>query len=174
MIYCGCFMDMIIWLWYLYKNNKKIFIIVFTLFFIWQSYLYLNYLYKNNKTLISQSELNDIKKINNIITWDYMMMVTHKNYSPWIHGYTMKETIAPWLFDWNIWWLNKWNKWWFSKWNYKCQVLKEYIEKYNKNVYIWLGERQPKSNYSWNCFEVILNKWKYKLLKVNKTYYENK
>jgi len=162
------------WLWYLYKNNKKIFILVFGLFFVWQSYLYLTYLSKNNKPLISQNELNDIKKINNMATWDYMMMVTYKNYSPWIHGYTMKETIAPWLFDWNIWNLKQWKNWWFSNGKYKCQVFKEYIEKYHKNVYIWLGERQPKSNYSWKCFEVILDKKKYKLLKVNKKYYENK
>jgi len=158
----------------IYSSNKKIFYILFLVFFWIQSVMYISYLNKNGHALIDTDEFNTIKKINNIVESGSIMMVTHKNYSPWIHWYTLKSTIAPWLFDWNLWWLDNWKQWWFSHWDFKCSILKEYIDKYHKNIYIWLWKRQPKSNYSWDCFEMVLNWNDYKLLKVNKDYYENK
>jgi hypothetical protein len=79
----------------LYKNNKKIFLIIFPIFFISQSIFYYNYLNSHNKTLINQKEFENIKKINKIIPKNSIIMVTHSNYSPWIAGYTYKTTIAP-------------------------------------------------------------------------------
>jgi hypothetical protein len=94
-------------------------------------------------------------------------MVTHKNYSPWIAGYTYKPTIAPWLFKENIWWLETWKKWWTSDWKKKCELIQDY-KKLWKPLYIWIGERQPTSNLNnWDCFEKIIS-WKWHaLLKIN-------
>ncbi len=147
-------------LWELYKDKKRLFLIIFISFFIIQSSYYLNYINKNNTPLISKVEFEKINKINTIIPSNSTIMVTSKNYSPWIAWYTYKPTIAPWLFELNPWTLNKWKIWWLSDWKIKCKMLNQ-IKKDYDNLYLWIWERQYKENLNWwQCFKKIIN-WKH-------------
>lgn len=153
--------------WILYKKNKKIFIILFTIFFILQSSYYYNYVKNNNHPLIGQEEFENIKKINTIVPKNSILMITHKNYSPWIAGYTYKPTIAPWLFKENKWSIKTWKIWWNSDGKKKCELLNDY-KNLKKTIYLWIWQRQPKSNLeNWKCFEEILVWNGYALLKIN-------
>ena len=157
------------WFWLLYKKNKRIFIILFTLFFITQSIFYYNYLNSHNTPLIDKEEFENIKKIHTIVSKDSMLMVTHKHYSPWIAWYTSKPTIAPGLFGYSIWDLTRWKAWWKWDWKQKCLMIKDYTNKYpNKDIYIWVWKIQPRENFqSWECFEETSIQWKwYQLLKL--------
>lgn len=151
---------------HIYKEKKLYWGIIIFLAFFMQSIYYINYVNDNKKALISEKEFEKINKIPTLIEKDAVIMVTHKNYSPWLIWYTRKKIIAPWLFDWDKWSLEKRIKWWNSDWKIKCEMIKEYKKDY-KNLYIWIWERQPQENLkNWKCFEEIFNWWKYIFLKI--------
>ena len=155
-----------IFLWYLFDNYKKIFIVVASLFFVLQSYGYLDYVKNNSNALIDQIEFDKIKEISTLIEEDAMIMVTHKNYSPWLIWYARRDVIAPWLFDWNKWSLEDWKKWWGSDWSVKCEMLKDYSE--YENLYLWIWKRQPRENLdNQNCMTTISNWDNFIFLKIN-------
>jgi len=154
--------------WVLYNKNKKYFSIIFITFFIFQSLFYFYYVKSHNRPLVSNIEFENIKKINKIVPENSMIMVTHKNYSPWIAWYTYKPTIAPWLFKKNLWDLETWKIWWSSDWEKKCEMINDY-KIYNKPLYLWVWERQPRENLeNWDCFEETQIKWNwFNLFKIN-------
>lgn len=142
-------------LYFWYEKNKKVFVVFTSLFFLAQGSMYFHYVKNNAHPLISQKEFDKIQEISTLVEDDAVIMVTHKNYSPWLIGYTRKKVIAPGLFDWNTWSLETWIEWWSkSDWAKKCEMLKSYSE--YKNLYLWIWERQPRENLTnGNCFKTI-------------------
>lgn len=139
------------------KKRKKIFIILFPLFFIFQSFYYLNYVNSHNSPLIEKIEFENILKINSIIPENSAIMVTHSNYSPWIAGYTYKDTISPWLFEFNKWNLDIWKIWWLWDWKVKCVMVNKLKNKIERPLYIWIWKKQPKENLeNADCFEKVI------------------
>lgn len=154
-------------LYFWYERNKKVFIILTSIFFIFQSLFYFNYIKNNSNALISQKEFDKIKDFSKLVEDDAVIMVTHKNYSPWLIGYTRKKVIAPWLFDWNKWNMEKWIVWWSkSDGKEKCAMLKDYTE--YKNLYLFLWEMQPRENLrDGSCFQEIYKENNLIFLKIN-------
>lgn len=169
-IFFDIFIILMAWyaFWELYQKYWKKWLYLFMLFFITQGIYYLNYLQHHNKPLIPQIELEKIKKIYKTIDKNAMIMVTHKNYSPWLFGYTSKPIIAPGLFEWNKWGLDSWKKWWYGDGKVKCKMIQDYEKIYHRPLYLWIWKYQPKSNLSWaDCFTPVFV-WKhYIFLKVN-------
>lgn len=154
-------------LYFWYEKNKKVFVVLTSIFFVSQSLFYFNYVKENSNTLISQKEFDKIQEISKLIEDDAVIMVTHKNYSPWLIWYTRKKIIAPGLFDWNKWSLENWIEWWSkSDWAKKCEMLKDYSE--YKHLYLWIWERQPKENLkNANCLEEVFLDENFKFYKIN-------
>lgn len=148
-----------IWLAYISKYYKKIFFIFFTSFFILQSSFYLWYVYHNGKALIPQEELEFIQQIPTIVPQNSIIMVTNSNYSPWLAWYAFHDTIAPWLFEWDIWDKSKWKTFWISNGNTKCNMLQESYATLNRPLYVWTGKNQHNDNFkNGSCFEIIEKK----------------
>lgn len=155
-----------IFLGYLFNHYKKTFFVTFSLFFILQSYSYFNYVDNNSNPLIDKQEFDIIQKISILIEDDAKIIVTHKNYSPWLIGYAKRDIIAPWLFDWNKWELNVWKRWWLSDWKTKCDMLKDYKE--YQNLYLWIWKRQnPENLENANCFKKVFSWENFIFLKIN-------
>lgn len=154
------------WFWELYKRNKK-FLLIFILFFVVQSYNYINYVAKNDDTYIWQKEFEKIKELDSILPENSMLFTSHRTYTPWLYGYTNKQIIAPWMLEYDIWTIEDWEKWWDNDWKIKCEMIKDYSV-YNKDIYYWLWEEQFTENLdNWECFEVIYEKWENKIFKIN-------
>jgi len=114
----------------------------------------------HKKPLISNEELAEIKSLSFIAKEDEYVMATDSYYSPWLYGYSGRKTIAPGLFEHNKWNREKWNIFWFTDNNeIRCILLDEY----QKPIYIFVGDKQKKLDFSNNPrFEKISKRiWKY-------------
>ena len=153
--------------WKIYKQNHKYFLHILLIFFISQSIYYYSYVNLHNQPLIDKTEFENILKIDKIIPEDSILMVTHKNYSPWIAWYVYKPTIAPWLFMENKWNLEEWKLWWDWDWEVKCNMIQDYKD-LKKPLYLWIWKRQfPENLDNQTCFEAVISWVWYALLKVN-------
>ena len=91
-----------------------------------------------SKPLINSNELNTIKMLRNTET-NAFVMSTSSFYSPWILGYSQRNTIAPGLFDYDnhskVEWLNFWGT------NNETEM-KEFMSVYPKPLYLYVGPKQ--------------------------------
>ncbi len=167
-IFFDLFMILLVWVFFgfLFENYKKIFIFTTTLFFSLQGYTYYQYISNNSHALISQIEFDKIQEIPTLVEEDAVIMVTHKNYSPWLQGYTRKPIIAPWLFNENRWNNENWNTWWKSSGPEKCEMIQQTYADI-ENLYVWIGKRQPTENIqNAFCFQVIFSDPEFIFLKL--------
>jgi len=93
----------------------------------------------NAKPLINEDELQTIQYLQNTEADSYVMS-TSSIYSPWLIGYAYRRTIAPGLFDENKHNEADWNKFWTTN---DIEDIKQFLNVYNKPLYIFVGEQQP-------------------------------
>jgi hypothetical protein len=66
-------------------------------------------------------------------------MSTISYYSPWVLGYSERNTISPGLFDYDDQNVSEWNVFWNSK---NITEVKEFVNAYQKPIYVFIGQRQ--------------------------------
>ena len=101
----------------------------------------------NSKPLISESEFEKINKFNNYVTQESTVIATDSYYGPWLKGYLNAKVISPGLFDDKI---NRteWDRFWLG------DSRQELLNRYEKPVYVHVGERQPQYTFD-QCFENV-------------------
>jgi hypothetical protein len=93
----------------------------------------------NTKPLITNKELETIQYLQNTEE-DAYVMATASLYSPYILGYSERKTIAPGLFEYNQHNKAEWIDFWTTK---DLEEIKQFLNKYNKPLYIYVGPKQP-------------------------------
>ena len=145
-------------IWFNDKNKiKYLFIILLFL----TSLIAINNESFMTKPLISKAGFELIKSIDYSVEKDARIMSISKEYSPWIKGYSERKTIAPGLFDENVWDESKWKIFWSIN---KVNQTKELMSVYKKDstqIYIFSGVKI----FNNPCFEVFLEKEENKLYK---------
>jgi len=129
------------------QNNKRLGLILIGLLIISGVFISL----KQDKTpLISEEELEIISTLEN----NSYVLVTDSRYSPWVLGYSKSKTIAPGLFDYNIWDYEEWTKFW----NAKPEESVEMLKVFEKPLYIFIGrnQRQNLNTFNSTCFNKVL------------------
>ena len=132
------------------KDDRKIGILSILIIFFFLSYNVFGEAL-TVKPLISEQELNEIKELQKTED-EAFVMVTHKNYSPWILGYSERKTIAPGLFEYNKWNLQQWQDFWQSD----SEKAKEMLKDYERPLYIHAGNIRTGMNmtkFEDSCFE---------------------
>ena len=105
----------------------------------------------NAKPLISDEELQAIEYLQNTENNSYAMS-TSSLYSPFILGYSGRKTIAPGLFDYNQHDEQEWNIFWTTK---DIKEIKDFLNEYNKPLYIFIGKQQRDNLNQFNeCFTI--------------------
>jgi len=92
----------------------------------------------NAKPLLNENELNAIKNLTATEPNAYVMS-TISYYSPWVLGYSERNTISPGLFDYDDQNVSEWNVFWNSK---NITEVKEFVNAYQKPIYVFIGQRQ--------------------------------
>lgn len=160
--------SLVYFLRYIYDNNAKYYYWLLTTIIVLQMAIYSYYSHVMSFPLISKQELDILKIISIIVPDDAYIMTTSKRYSAFVAWYANKKTIAPWLFDNNIWSQEQRDSWHRLDPNQKCDKLKDYEALTNKKLYIWLWENQPYENIlSWYCVQTVFNWSKYVFIKIN-------
>ena len=104
----------------------------------------------NTKPMINDGELEAIKHLQNTEE-DAYVIATASLYSPYILGYSERRTIAPGLFEYNKHNEEEWVKFWSTK---DLEEIKQFLNEYNKPLYIHIGAKQPDNINQFNqCFE---------------------
>lgn len=116
------------------------------------------------KPLISGKELDIIKQFNHVES-DAYIMSTSSYYSPWILGYSGRRTIAPGLFDYNMWGVDDWNTFWATGEKDKAINMLNF---YEKPLYIYLGKesRINETKFNNECFDKIFQEYRVRIYKV--------
>lgn len=138
------------------KPNFKPLVSVVIIYFVINGWWAVSYA-KDLKPLIKSSEFDFIQTIPDITEENAIVVSTHKNYSPWLIGYSSRDILAPGLFDLDIWEKEMWVEFWNGDGVVKSEMLKDYSY-LNSPLYIYEGIRQP--HYSFensDCFEYIKN-----------------
>jgi hypothetical protein len=118
----------------------------------------------NIQPLISDEELETIGYLQNTEKNAYVMS-TSSIYSPYILGYSNRETIAPGLFQYNQHNEQEWQIFWTTQ---DINQIKEFLDKYDKPLYIFIGEKQPNNLEQFgSCFEMYYEKEENKIYKYN-------
>jgi hypothetical protein len=154
------------WLWELYQNKKKVYYIIFILFFCIQSYNYINYLYLYGKPYLSKNEFETIYKLDTILEPGSILITSDKHYSPWLFWYTDLHIIGPALAENSLWDKSQWDKWWDNNWKVKCEMIKDY-ERHHKTIYLWIWKDQDDEDLTgWDCLYEFYEKDNIKILRV--------
>ena len=132
----------------LIKSKKLFGLVIFSAFVLISIFMILSHS-TNSSALISEQEFNEIKSFNELLPENATVLVTDKYYSPWLKGYVYRDIYAPGLFE-DIGmnyddWLNFWTG----------VKRKEYLNDFNKPVYIHVGERQNQYSFEEDCFKQI-------------------
>ena len=142
------------------KDDKKIGILAVLLIFGFLSYNVFGEAL-TAKPLISEDELSEIKTLQTAEE-NALVMATHKQYSPWVLGYSDRRTIAPGIFEENKWNLAKWNEFWASD----TERAKIMLKDYERPLYIHVGNIRTGMNmtkFEDDCFEPIIENKIYKV-----------
>ena len=116
---------------------------------------YISFVPRNMETLIIPEEFTVIKSFAQTLDPSAIIMITSKNYTPWIAGYAEREYISPGYSALNTRDENTWNQWWEVDGQGKCSLLKDY-QSLNRPLYLWIGQDQYGENLSWgNCLSLV-------------------
>ncbi len=99
---------------------------------------------------ITQEQLELITELNDTSINSSVMVLTSE-YSPFVLAYSNRKTIAPGLFDDDLWSEREWNEFWSNTDKFKTMKLVSY---YNKPIYLFAGNK-PFNN---TCFEIYEQK----------------
>lgn len=130
-------------------KSKKIFGYILLSVFVLISILLILSHASNSNALISQQEFNEIKSFNEILPENATILVTDKYYSPWLKGYVYRTVYAPGLFE----DINMNRDDWLNFWTGVKR--EEYLNDFNKPLYIHVGERQKQYSFEEDCFKQI-------------------
>ncbi len=112
----------------------------------------------NSKPLIDKEGLSLIQDLALKTEPDAKILAMSSEYSPWVLAYSNRATLAPGLFDENIWSEDEWREFWD---NGDINRTKELVGKYNGNIYLFAGTKRFKNE----CFEVFLERGENKVYK---------
>ena len=112
----------------------------------------------NAKPSINDEDLLLLKKIPEKVELDASIISISSQYSPFVLAYSERKTIAPGLFDENIWTEEQWDEFWESS---DENETKELLSSYNKPLYLFSGMKE----FNNPCFEEFLVVNKSNLLK---------
>jgi hypothetical protein len=116
----------------------------------------------NTQPLISDKELETIQYLQNTEENAYVMS-TLSLYSPYILGYSNRNTIAPGLFQYNQHKEQEWQEFWTTN---DINQIKQFLDKYDKPLYIFIGEKQLNNLKQFDsCFEIYYEKEKNEIYK---------
>ncbi len=118
---------------------------------------------KNYTPFIPKNELEKIQALCLTTEENAVIMPTHTYYSPWVRGFSCRETYAPGLFEHNRWNLEAWEKFWIGGRDVRYKLMKETFAS-ERPVYIFIGERQIQYDFNkTNGFEKLDNYlWKWR------------
>lgn len=135
---------------------KSIWIMFTVLFCLVSTIHYLWYVAKRNIPLISQEEYNAIKNLDIQIEKNAIVMVTHRNYNPWIMWRANRDYINPGMSDTDKRTQENWNHRWLNDGKIKCEMLKQTYEILQRPLYLRLWELQFIENLDWwDCFKLV-------------------
>lgn len=138
----------------LIKNKKILGIIILIALLFSAGFVTLNKTRTTN-SLINENEFQTIQYIQNTEE-NALIMSTSSIYSPWILGYSNRKTIAPGLFDYDEHNQEEWIIFWSTQ---EINQTKEFMNIYEKPIYIFLGEKQKDNLERFpECFETYYKK----------------
>jgi hypothetical protein len=129
------------------QHKKKFGVVILILMLFSAGFVALNEA-RDAKPLISESELNLIKELENTEKDAYVMVISSE-YSPWVLGYSGRKTIAPGLFDENKWDEEQWNRFWISDDKQETIGLMSVYDT-SKPIYLFAGNKA----FDNPCFEI--------------------
>jgi uncharacterized membrane protein len=94
------------------------------------------------RPLISEMQLESVKKIQNFTENNSLVMATTSSYSPWVIGYSNRTTIAPGLFDYDKWSKDDWIKFWSAG---SAAEINPLMDVYDKPLYVFIGKHPSSS-----------------------------
>lgn len=103
----------------------------------------------SSRPLISEDGLRLIEKIGDVTEENAKIVVLSSEYSPWVLAYSNRETIAPGLFDANVWSEEEWNEFWNTDDKDRTVGL---VGRYSGEIYLFAGTKRFKNE----CFELFL------------------
>ncbi len=119
-------------------KNKKYIGVIITIILLLTAGILITKEALNTKPLISENELQTIQYLQNTEENAYVMS-TDSIYSPYVLGYSGRKTIAPGLFDYNKHDETQWIIFWTTN---DINKVKEFLNEYNKPLYIFIGQKQ--------------------------------
>lgn len=155
----------------IHRGSKKwlawIWISLVSIVCIWTAVYYLWYVAKRSVPLISEEELSSLKSLDTTLEQDAIVMVTHRNYAPWIMGWSKRTYITPGMSDMDKRTHLNWNRRWTSDGTTKCDMLKQTYQTLHRPFYIRLWQQQFLENLSgWDCFTLITKGGTWRLYKI--------
>lgn len=114
----------------------------------------------NARPLITQQGLELIEMIDSNTPEGASVMALSSEYSPWVVGYSNRETIAPGLFDANKWSEEEWGRFWQTN---SEEETRELMSVYSGDVYLFAGTK----SFNNPCFEEFLTNGGNKLYRYN-------
>lgn len=145
--------------------QKKIGYTIIGIFFILQGWLYISHAYEYaSRHSISREEFDIVKNLNILVPENSTILSTHRIYTPWILGYSGLRTLAPWLLENQIWDESKWNTFYYTADDTtRCTMIEEY-HSLSENLYVFVGDNQPKLILPPSCFRPILSNTSHPIL----------
>ncbi|MFH1289860.1 MAG: hypothetical protein ABIH92_00455 [Nanoarchaeota archaeon] len=141
----------------LIENKKKLGVVVLVLMLFSAGFVTLQEA-RHVRPLISDDGLDLIESLGDRVEQDAMIMVLSSEYSPWVLAYSDRRTIAPGLFEENLWSAEQWEMFWNSQSELETRAL---VEVYDKPLYLFAGTKA----FNNPCFEDFLDKGGNKLLR---------
>ncbi|AHB41867.1 hypothetical protein P148_SR1C00001G1089 [candidate division SR1 bacterium RAAC1_SR1_1] len=155
-------------IWNLYKfvcekwEIKKFGIFIFAIIGLAVGFNYIVHININAIPLISKEEFSAIKNIKNRTEENAIIINSHKNYTPWIMGWSQRDYINPGMAELDKRNHTEWIKRRENDGSYKCEMLEKSYKNLNRPLYIWLGEQQMSENIAnGKCFSLYQqgNSW---------------
>jgi hypothetical protein len=145
----------------LIQNKKKVGTIITIMLFFSLSFVTINEAINTNP-LITEKELETIQQLNNTEENSFVM-ATSSLYSPYVLGYSNRNTIAPGLFQYNQHNEQEWIVFWTTN---NLEEIKEFMNIYENPLYIHIGQKQNDNlNKFQECFEIYYENEKNKIYK---------
>ena len=141
-------------------NNKKVFGTSILVAMILSSSILVTREAREVKPLIDEEALQLIEKLDARVEKDAKIMALSSEHAPWVLGYAKRKTIAPGLFDENLWGKDEWGRFWQLSEEEK-EKTKKMLEVYGTPLYMFSGTRI----FNNPCFEVFLEEGRNRVYK---------
>ena len=132
-----------------YAATKVKFIRLFVPFLI---VFILLYILRNSQPLINQDEFNEIKLLSTTPANSYIL-VTDNEYTPWIYGYSSRNSITPGFGEFDTFWSSAdWQQFWLS--NSRSTEI-SLLKKLPQPLYVYFGDKTTNIKFKpeGDCFQ---------------------